>query len=214
MNNNAFSPLPDGQRPQILFRVEHSDNSSFRNHDMVSRDPSIPPTPVVFDKHLSWNPNSNTPFLSFFNSWAKALSRRKWLLGQGARDVRIIAVWAEDIQHLYRAEGIATALGYNNSGQDRRRRLMNHRYEYLVWGGIAADDYRILVVFPGDGPERSVSLLSLTNSVEASLPGDFVSSTARPDVSAELLIEIWSCTGVKDKYKHNVLVAYMGGMLP
>ena len=65
------------------------------------------------------------------------------------------------------------ALGYKNSGQDRRRRLKSHRYKYLVWGSIPADDYRILAVFPGDGPERSVSLRSHTNSVEASLPCDF-----------------------------------------
>jgi hypothetical protein len=45
----------------------------------------------------------------------------------------------------------ARALGYDNSGQDRRRKLAYFRYEYLVWGGIAADDYRILGVFSGDG---------------------------------------------------------------
>jgi hypothetical protein len=50
---------------------------------------------------------------------------------------------------------------YNDSGQDRRRRLRNHWHEYLVWGGIFVDDYRILAVFRGDGPERSVPLCSL-----------------------------------------------------
>jgi len=161
MNKNSFSPLPYGQRPQILFRVEHSKNSSFRNYNMVSRGPSIPPTPVAFDNHLSWNRRMNTPFLSFFNSWIKALRRRKWLLDQGARDVVIIVIWAEDLHYLYQAEDIATTLGYNDSGQDRRRRLRNHWHEYLVWGGIFADDYRILAVFRGDGPERSVPLCSL-----------------------------------------------------
>jgi hypothetical protein len=39
------------------------------------------------------------------------------------------------------------ALRYNNSGQDRRHKLAYFRHEYLVWGGIAADDYRILGVF-------------------------------------------------------------------
>jgi hypothetical protein len=41
---------------------------------MVSRDPNIPPTLAVFDDHLSWNQRSNTPFLSFFSGWVKALS--------------------------------------------------------------------------------------------------------------------------------------------
>jgi hypothetical protein len=69
-------------------------------------------------------------------------------LDQGKRNITIVAVWAKGIYHIYRAEHIATALRYNNSGQDSRRKLSNHRYEYLVWGGIAADDYRILAEFP------------------------------------------------------------------
>jgi hypothetical protein len=63
MNNLYPSPLPDGQQPQILFRVEHSSNSSFRNHNVVSRDFGIPPTWKACDNHLSWNRNSNTPLV-------------------------------------------------------------------------------------------------------------------------------------------------------
>jgi hypothetical protein len=48
------------------------------------------------------------------------------------------------------------------------------------------------------------------NSVAANLPGDFASNAALQDVSEELLIEIYSCTAVKDVYKHNILVAYIG----
>jgi len=122
----------------------------------------------------------------------------------------IIAVWAEDMHHLYKAEDIAETLGYDDSGQDPRRRLRNHRHEYLVWGSILADDYRILAVFAGDGPERSVPLRSYTNSVRVNLPGDFVSDDAAlEDVSEELLNEIQSCTGVKDVYKRNILEGYM-----
>jgi hypothetical protein len=33
MNNLYPSPLPDGQQPQILFRIEHSNNSSFRKNN-------------------------------------------------------------------------------------------------------------------------------------------------------------------------------------
>jgi hypothetical protein len=68
------------------------------------------------------------------------------------------------MHNLYEAEDIARSLRYNNSGQDRRRKLAYFRHEYLVWGGIAADDYRILGVFSGDGPERSVLLRSLTHT--------------------------------------------------
>jgi hypothetical protein len=212
MNNFYPSPLPEGQRPQILFRVEHSNNSSFRNHNMVARDCGIPLTWKACDNHLSWNRNANTPFLSFFDSWGQALKRRR-LRSRGEQDVVIIAVWAKDMHHLYDAEHIARSLGYNNSGQDHRRKLAYFQHEYLVWGGIAADDYRILGVFSGDGPERSVLLRSLTNTThtfQASLPGDFGDNATRRDVSIEVLIEMYSCTGVIDAYKYNVLIACMG----
>jgi hypothetical protein len=170
---------------------------------------SIPPTRLAFDNHLSWN-RTDTPFLSLFNSWDKTLRWRKWLLDRDVRDIIIIAVWADDLHSLYEAEDIARTLRYNDSGQDRRRRLRNHRHEYLVWGGICADDYRILAVFPGNGPERPVPLCSRTRRVVANLPGDFASNAALRDVSEALLIEIYSCTGVEDRNKHHILVAYMG----
>ena len=71
------------------------------------------------------------------------------------------------------------------------------------------DGYQILAVFPGDGPERSVPL-RLSPIVVANLPGYFVTNAAPQDVSEELLIEIYGCAGVKDVYKHNILVAYIG----
>ena len=80
----------------------------------------------------------------------------------------------------------------------------------MVWGGIYADDYRILADFPGNGPERSFPLRSHTRGVVANLPGDFAGNTAPRNVSEELLIEIYSCTEVKDIHKHDVLVARMG----
>ena len=169
----------------------------------------IPPTRLVFDNLLPWK-RTNTPFLSFFDSWVKALGRRKWLLDQGKRDIIIIGVWTKDLHYLYKAEDIVTTLRYNNNGQDRRCGLRNHRHEYLVRGGICADDCRILAVFPGDGPERSVPLRSRTRRVMAYLPGDFASNTIPQGVSKELLIEIYGCTGVQDIYKHDILVACMG----
>lgn len=60
-------------------------------------------------------------------------------------------------EQLYKAEDIARALEYNNSGQDRRRQLAYFRNEYLVWSCITADVYRILEVFSGKGRGRSSS---------------------------------------------------------
>jgi hypothetical protein len=47
MNHPYTSPLPDGQQPQVLFRVEHSGNSSFRNHNMMSRSFGITTYPGI-----------------------------------------------------------------------------------------------------------------------------------------------------------------------
>jgi hypothetical protein len=66
------------------------------------------------------------------------------------------------------------------------------------------------VLLRPDGPEISVSLRSPTNTVETSLPGDFARNTPPRNVSEELLIEIYCCTGVLDEAKYNVLIAYMG----
>ncbi|KAH8752062.1 hypothetical protein BGZ57DRAFT_99537 [Hyaloscypha finlandica] len=92
MNVLYPSPMPNGQRPQILFRVECSNNSSFRNHNMVAKDPGISPTWKACDNHLSWNRTSNTPFLSFFDSWGQALKRRRYLQSRGEQEVVIITV--------------------------------------------------------------------------------------------------------------------------
>ena len=209
MNRSPFSPLPNGQRPLILFRVEHFNNSRFRDHNMVVMDFSLP-TNRAFDNHLSWK-RSNTPFISFFDSWEHALRRHKWWLARGKKNVIIVAIWAEDMCNLYSAQDVATALEYNNNSQDNRRRLANHRHEYLVWSGIAADYYRILAVFSGDGSERPVFLQSATYNVEATLPGDLRDNTARRDVTEELRSKLYSCTGIIDEGKYNALVRYLGG---
>jgi hypothetical protein len=57
-------------------------------------------------------------------------------------------------------------LGYNNNGKNRRY----HDDEYLIHGGISADDYRLLAAFEGQG-ERVVAL---------SVPG-LTGSTTVPD---------------------------------
>lgn len=49
--------------------------------------------------------------------------------------------------------------------------------------------------------------LPLTN-VDAILRGDFASNTPGRNVSEELLIDIYSCTGVIGVYKYNILIAY------
>jgi hypothetical protein len=131
------------------------------------------------------------------------------LLERSAKDVVIIAVWAKDMVDVYDAGDVAAALGYNDNSQDNRRKLRNHRYEYLVYGGINADDYRILVIFDGGGPERLVPLRSLHYSVEARIPGDFARDVTPQNASRELLVEIHCNTGVTNYAWHDQLVSCM-----
>ncbi|KAJ8070714.1 hypothetical protein OCU04_001085 [Sclerotinia nivalis] len=217
MDYTKITPLPRNRRPSILFRVEHSGNSSFRvknsgnssfnkNDSMLSRnfqDPDqnpLPPTHKNFHAHLAWD-HTPTPFLSFFNTWSEALKRRNWLLNQKYTGISIIAIKAQTLSNLYSAYEVATLLGYP---QDK---LGRHRREYLVWGGIPADDYRILAIFDGDGSEKAVSLFGGT--VEVVLPGNWARDTVGEDLREKLLEEIYILTGVWDVDIRNYLMECM-----
>lgn len=106
---------------------------------------------------MSWT-LAGMPFLSFFDSWTAALKWRSFLLSKGYRNVEIIAIWAWDLHFLYKAADIARTLGYRDGNYDhpfyRRRQLSYFKHEYLVWGSILADEYRILAVFFGDNQEE------------------------------------------------------------
>ncbi|KAF2176963.1 hypothetical protein K469DRAFT_721144, partial [Zopfia rhizophila CBS 207.26] len=163
---------------------------------MVARRPTRIPNRQAFDDHLSWT-RRPTPFLSFFSNWDKALAKRRQLLERGANGIVIIAIWAKDLQNVYGAYDIALGLGFTENNQDRRRRLGNHFEEYLVAGGIHADDYRILATFYGDGPERSVSLSIPGLQAEVTVPSDFARFNTGTNAMQELEDEVYRCTGIK-----------------
>jgi hypothetical protein len=171
----------------------------------------------AFDDHLSWA-HRPTPFISFFNNWGQALARRRWLLEEGANNVTIIAVWVKDLHYVHDAYDIATALRYTDDNRDgarqprQPRQLRHHFGEFLVEGGIRADDYRILATFDGDGPERLVSLSIPRLRVEVMVPGDFAQSAMASTPTQKLEDEVYSCTGVKCNQKFERLVCRMGNV--
>ena len=66
----------------------------------------------------------------------------------------VVATWAKGMCNACDTYEVARTLGYQSDSKDERRRLQNHYDEYLVRGGIATDEYRLLAVF--DGHEGSV----------------------------------------------------------
>lgn len=161
---------------------------------MDARSPARRPDRQAFDDHLSWT-HSPTPFLSFTDDWYKALGRRRWMLEHGANNVVIIAISSEDLRGIYRAYDIASRLRYTDDSRDQRRRLRNHLDEFLVLGGIRAEEDRILATFCGDGPKRIVSLSIPGLQTMVDMTSDF--TPIGTDATHELQIEMYSSIGPK-----------------
>lgn len=108
----------------------------------------------------------------------------------------IVAIWAKDLSHVYNAYDVAEAMGYHRDSLDPRRNLAHHMDEYLVWSGIADDDYRLLAIFDSV-TERQVRLGVQGPTGDALIPDGLLK--ALPDTSpAECLeIVIYCNTGIK-----------------
>ncbi|KAH6976787.1 hypothetical protein EDB80DRAFT_626490 [Ilyonectria destructans] len=192
--------------PTIGFRVEcHNPNLECYNARLLNG--SILPRGVPADQtwdnvdaHLSWA-HQPTPFVSFFTSWERAIRRRGWLIrSRGATDVVIIAVWLKDKPQVHDALKLATTLGYSDQPLHPRRRLSHHRDEVLVYGGIAAEEHRILAYFWGDSPSTCMVPIDPLPSMElsetslAEIPADYLAG--RHDLNHELSLELRSLCGV------------------
>jgi hypothetical protein len=137
--------------------------------------------------------------------------RRQQLESKGQRDIVLIAVWVKDLAGVYSAEEAACRLGYSDTGPDHRRRLSHHRDEYLVEGGIAADEYRILAVFEGGGPERNVVFACRSYQIETTIPRDFFPGQRSNNALEDIEDEIYSHSGIRDNMKRDELVKAITG---
>lgn len=214
---SSFDSLPESRRPCLGFRVEYHENRTLFDGNMAPRDRSAhilrKQFPRILDTHLSWT-LEHTPFISFFNSWERAMRWRKWLLEKkGATSVVIIAVWLKDELAVYDAYKIAIALGYARHSLDRRRRLEHHEGEFLVHGGISADNYRILACFEGNTASNHQILLrpfpSALITYCATIPADSLPNDGNENRTEELRSEMYSLIGARNDMKFCALVLAM-----
>ncbi|PYH52386.1 uncharacterized protein BO96DRAFT_437954 [Aspergillus niger CBS 101883] len=202
----SVRPLSDNAKPSVLFRAESGSNTNFREGYLCARRTIYedPPSWQEFDNHLSWK-RKYTRFLSF-GTWKRAMQRLKNLESKGERNVVMIAVWVKGLAGVYSAEEAASGLGYSDTGRDRRRKLWHHRDEYLVEGGIAADEYRILAVFEGGGPEHEIVFECPLYRVPAMIPSGFFPGRRSGNALQDIVDEIYSHSGVFDDMKRDELV--------
>ncbi|KAL4962047.1 uncharacterized protein BDV14DRAFT_179193 [Aspergillus stella-maris] len=209
-------PLSSDAIPSILFRAERRSKTSFRDGSTCARQTMYtgPPTRYDFDSHKAWKRKS-TRFRSF-GTWGRAMQHRAHLQEKGISDVVVVAVWARGLMGVYSAEEAATKLGYNDMGltgmdPDERRKIRHHWNEYLVEGGIAADEYRILAIFEGGGPDRVVDFEWPEYRLRSSMaiPRDFFPGRRSGNALVDIACEIYSYCGVWDDMKRDQLVKAM-----
>jgi hypothetical protein len=196
-------PSPLQTPPVVLLRVECHDrnspvyNETFKDFNMVARGPNRPITRQAFDDCLSWE-KVNTPFIPFTSKWERALKRRRRLIQEGQKDVVIIAIWSKGLRNVYDAYEVAKTLGFCDGGSNARKRLAPHLHEYLVFGGIPADEYRILAVFNGQREQENIALsVPRLLSGSATVPDAFMTDVPGRTANEKLENEIYQHTGIR-----------------
>lgn len=204
-------PLSADEKPSILFRAECSSNRSFRRGYLrAQRTPdSRPPSAQDFDDHLSWQ-REESRFLSF-GTWKRAVSHLRKLEREKKTDVVVIAVWVKGLAGVYSAEEAACRLKYSDTDTDRKRKPWPHRDEYLLDGGIAADDYRVLAVFEGGGPEHDVVFECPLYQITTRVPSGLFLGQRSNNTLGDIEYEIYSRSGVHDDMKRDELVKAITG---
>lgn len=114
---------------------------------------------------------------------------------------------------VFGAEEVASRLGYSDTGGDISRQIWHHRDEYLVDGGIPADEYRILAVFEGGGPDRDV-VFSGDPKVPSSIPSGFFPGKRSSSALKNIGEEIYRHTGVYNDLKRGQLMKSIYGRDP
>ena len=108
----------------------------------------------------------------------------------------IIAIWSRWLRNVHDAYEIAKWLGYRSPSPDPRRQLENHLDEYLVAGGISADEYRILAIFHGRTlDDVPLSVPGLTG--RAKVPGGLLADGVGRTVEEKFENEIYQHTSIR-----------------
>ena len=203
---------------RLLYTRAEPKTSSTRfneNGDLPARG-LLPTYRWVFDRHLSWyDQNFPSPFLSTFSSWKRIMEWRQWMLRQdetNTGDLYIVAIDTDRAHICYDAYSMAQRLGYTVSSVHPRRQLSHHRDEYLIYGGISADDYAILAILPAGGNEVRCRI----DGHWIPLPAAYLeclsrlaSHGLRMTVEEDMAMEIYSSTGM---YSDRQLAALLTAM--
>ncbi|KAF5018644.1 hypothetical protein F66182_9370 [Fusarium sp. NRRL 66182] len=220
---NSFM-LIDEEEVGIGFRVECRDEASRLFNSRLSNKGDMLPRgrrmtgsfEEATDAHLSWT-RIDTPFISYFRTWERAMRFRRRLLDRGGKGIVVIAVWLKGLV-VYDAHSIATSLGYPSvlpSGMGHRQRLEHHIDELLVKGGIRSWEYRILACFTGDSLEYE-SIMSPPprrpfgyrfSSLVGRVPIGSLTGIHAPceNLMQELAAEVYSLAGVRDEAELHAL---------
>ncbi|KAI1424310.1 hypothetical protein F5Y12DRAFT_461847 [Xylaria sp. FL1777] len=170
---------------------------------MISRNPMRNLDEGAFRDHFEWGCHRTGPFISFFSDWNRALRWREMLISKGGQNIVVIAVWLHGLE-VFDAYKIACHLKCPN--------LAQHMNEYLLHGGIYADQYRILAIFHGSGDLEPVKLSVAGSEFTARLPRDFVRSLVKlpgntfgnkilQDITEDVKLEVYSLTGDKGGFR-------------
>ena len=202
-------PSPLETPPVILFRVEcHNPGSSaynrtFSTSGMSARDTGRSITAGAFVDCLSWA-HINTPFIPFTKDWRRALRRTQWLIEQGERNVVIIAIWSKGLRNVY--DGYDAAKKY----EWPTKRMENHLDECLVYGGISADEYRVLVIFNGAREWVDVPLGVPGLRSSTTIPDSFMRDVPGDSAEEKLENEIYRNTGIRGQSEQ---LLYLSGVM-
>lgn len=110
------------------------------------------------------------------------------------------------------AEEVAARLGYSDTGLDPHRKLWHHRDEYLVEGGIVADEYRVLAIFEGGVPPRNAVTECPFYRIPATILSEFFPRRRSNNVFGGYMEgECNNCSGVRDNMKRDELVKAITG---
>ncbi|OTB06005.1 hypothetical protein M426DRAFT_10142 [Hypoxylon sp. CI-4A] len=168
---------------------------------MVARNPGRSLDERAFEDHFDWWCGTEGPFISFFNTWDRALYWRYKLINGKAFEAVIIAVWLDGLE-LYDALEIAKTMPsveYKSW----------HYGEYLLRGGIDAGSGRILARFNGILSPRLLALHLPDLALEARLPGEF--PRLIKDATQCIMDEVQERTGDRGGVKFESLILSMGG---
>ncbi|EZF75419.1 hypothetical protein H105_03006 [Trichophyton soudanense CBS 452.61] len=78
--------------------------------------------------------------------------------------------------------------------------------------GIAPDEYRILAIFRGDGPERDIAFRHSFYTISTTIPSKFFPGRSSTDALRDIEDAIFARTRVRDDRKRDELVKAINDM--